>query len=101
MNMNTAEVLSLESVLVQREGNIASDMDGEKVMLNVQNGKYYNLGEVGGEIWEALASPVSIGRIAGIIQEMFEVPEELARQDVFEFVQSLLNEDLVAIVSGP
>jgi hypothetical protein len=101
MNMNTAADLSLESVLVQREGNIASDMDGEKVMLNVKNGKYYNLGEVGGEIWEALSSPVSIARIAGIIQENFDVPEELARQDVFEFVQSLLNEDLVAIVSGP
>jgi hypothetical protein len=101
MNMNTADVLSLESVLVQREGNIASDMDGEKVMLNVKNGKYYNLGEVGGEIWEALASPVSVSRIAEIIQEAFEVPAELAQQDVFEFVQSLLNEDLVAVVTGP
>lgn len=54
--MNTTNILSLETVLVQREGNIASDMDGEKVMLNVKNGKYYNLGEVGGEIWSALAS---------------------------------------------
>ena len=24
-------------------------MDGEKVMLSIQNGKYYNLGEIGGE----------------------------------------------------
>ncbi|MEI2399319.1 lasso peptide biosynthesis PqqD family chaperone [Paenibacillus sp. LMG 31459] len=101
MNMDTAAVLSLDSVLVQREGNIASDMDGEKVMLNVKNGKYYNLGEVGGEIWEALASPVSIRRIAEIMQEIFEVPAELAQQDVFDFVQNLLNEDLVAIVNGP
>ncbi|NQX48308.1 lasso peptide biosynthesis PqqD family chaperone [Paenibacillus tritici] len=101
MNMNTTEVLSLDSVLVQREGNIASDMDGEKVMLNVKNGKYYNLGEVGGEIWEALASPVSIRRIAEVMQEIFEVPAELAQQDVTDFVQNLLNEDLVAVVSGP
>lgn len=101
MNMNTTEVLSLDSVLVQREGNIASDMDGEKVMLNVKNGKYYNLGEVGGEIWEALASPASIRQIAGKMQEIFEVPAELAQQDVIDFVQNLLNEDLVSIVSGP
>lgn len=100
MSMNTAEVLSLDSVLVQREGNIASDMDGEKVMLNVKNGKYYNLGEVGGAIWEALAAPVSIRRIAEIMQETFEVPAELAQQDVIDFVQNLLNEDLVAVVSG-
>ncbi|MEK3712823.1 lasso peptide biosynthesis PqqD family chaperone [Paenibacillus sp. FSL R7-0333] len=101
MNINTTKVLSPDSVLVQREGNIASDMDGEKVMLNVKNGKYYNLGEVGGEIWEALASPVSIRQIAGKIQEIFEVPAEVAQQDVIDFVQNLLNEDLVSIVSGP
>ncbi|MEK3795957.1 lasso peptide biosynthesis PqqD family chaperone [Paenibacillus sp. FSL R7-0204] len=101
MNMNITEVLSLDSVLVQREGNIASDMDGEKVMLNVKNGKYYNLGEVGGVIWEALASPVSLRQIAGKMQDIFEVPAELAQQDVIDFVQNLLNEDLVSIVSGP
>lgn len=98
--MNTTNLLSLETVLVQREGNIASDMDGEKVMLNVKNGKYYNLGEVGGEIWSALASPVTVKRIAEAIQEIFEVSAELAEQDVVAFVQSLLDEDLVAIVSG-
>ncbi|WP_379164152.1 lasso peptide biosynthesis PqqD family chaperone [Paenibacillus sp. sgz5001063] len=101
MNMNTTGVLSPESVLVQREGNIASDMDGEKVMLNVKNGKYYNLGEVGGEIWTALASPITAARVVEVIQESFEVPEETARQDVFAFLQSLLNEDLAAIVSQP
>ncbi|MEK5234850.1 lasso peptide biosynthesis PqqD family chaperone [Paenibacillus sp. FSL L8-0470] len=98
--MSTTNILSLETVLVQREGNIASDMDGEKVMLNVKNGKYYNLGEVGGEIWSALASPVTVTRIVETIQEIFEVSAELAEQDVVAFVQSLLDEDLVVIVSG-
>lgn len=98
--MNTADMLSLQTVLVKRPGNIASDMDGEKVMLNVKNGKYYNLGEVGGEIWSALDEPVSISRIVQVIQETFDVPAETAEQDVFEFVQSLLAEDLVAIDSG-
>ncbi|AIQ15974.1 metallophosphoesterase [Paenibacillus sp. FSL H7-0357] len=98
--MNTTNILSLETVLVQREGNIASDMDGEKVMLNVKNGKYYNLGEVGGEIWSALASPVTVRRIVETIQEIFEVSAELAEQDVVAFVQSLLDEDLVVNVSG-
>ncbi|MNW60187.1 Coenzyme PQQ synthesis protein D [compost metagenome] len=98
--MNTADVLSLQTVLVKRPGNIASDMDGEKVMLNVKNGKYYNLGEVGGEIWSALDEPVSISRIVQVIQDTFDVPAETAEQDVFEFVHSLLAEDLVAINSG-
>ena len=34
--------ISLENMIVQSKGNIVSDMDGEKVMLSINNGKYYN-----------------------------------------------------------
>ena len=44
----------------QQQGNIVSDMDGEKVMLSIQSGKYYNLGKLGGEIWELMKEPISI-----------------------------------------
>ncbi|WP_150275917.1 lasso peptide biosynthesis PqqD family chaperone [Paenibacillus tepidiphilus] len=95
--MNMTRVLSPDSVLVQREGNIASDMDGEKVMLNVKNGKYYNLGEVGGEIWAALETPSSVRQVTAAIQEIFEVSADIAEQDVLAFLQNLLAEDLIAI----
>ncbi|WP_260510077.1 lasso peptide biosynthesis PqqD family chaperone [Paenibacillus typhae] len=98
--MSTAKVLSLETVLVQQPGNIASDMDGEKVMLNIKNGKYYNLGEVGGEIWSAMAQPAPVSRIVEVIRETFDVPAETAEQDVLEFVHNLLAEDLIAIDSA-
>ena len=38
----------------QIKGNIVSDMSGEKIMLSIEKGKYYNLGEIGGEIWELI-----------------------------------------------
>ena len=41
MNINE---MSLKSVVSQVEGQIVSDMGGEKVMLSIPNGKYYNLG---------------------------------------------------------
>ena len=44
--------ISLNQTLSQVKGNIVSDMGGEKVMLSVNNGKYYNLGEIGGDIWD-------------------------------------------------
>ena len=46
------EHLSIHQCVGQVKGNIVSDMDGEKVMLSVDNGKYYNFGEIGGRIWE-------------------------------------------------
>lgn len=48
--MMYTERISLKCQIVQSEENIVSDMDGEKVMLNVRKGKYYNLGETGGNL---------------------------------------------------
>ena len=41
---------SPDQVVVRAEGCIVSDMGNEKVMMSIRNGKYYNLGEVGGRM---------------------------------------------------
>ena len=48
--------LSIQQSVRQVKGNIVSDMDGEKVMLSVENGKYYNFGDIGegfGNLWRS------------------------------------------------
>ncbi|WP_407637550.1 lasso peptide biosynthesis PqqD family chaperone [Cohnella kolymensis] len=49
--------------LVQAKGHIVSNMGDEKVMLSVRNGKYYNLGMVGGRVWELMETPITKKRI--------------------------------------
>ena len=46
--MMEVKQISLQDLVVQIPGNIVSDMGGEKVMMSINNGKYYNLGEIGG-----------------------------------------------------
>ncbi|MEH7510936.1 lasso peptide biosynthesis PqqD family chaperone, partial [Priestia megaterium] len=55
--MIKSEQILPKHVVTQSEGNIVSDMGNEKVMLNIENGKYYNLGEIGGDIWESISKP--------------------------------------------
>ena len=57
--MINAQKVTLHSTIVQTHGNIVSDMDGEKVMLSIEKGKYYNLGLLGGVIWELIESPIT------------------------------------------
>lgn len=64
------KTISFTDIVSQAEGNIVSDMDGEKVMLSVQNGKYYNLGETGGEIWEYMKEPTSIKNLIHLLVEI-------------------------------
>ena len=93
--MSKVNPLSVNDVLVQCEGNIVSDMDGEKVMLSVQKGKYYNLGKVGGDIWNTLGTPSSIKEIINTIQTAYEVQADICEQDVISFLQLLMDEELI------
>ena len=80
---------------VQKEGNVVSDMDGEKVMLSVHNGKYYNLGEVGGFIWELMNEPKSINELVERLTEEYDVSPEECESQVRSFLDMLKKEELI------
>ncbi|RLL42776.1 lasso peptide biosynthesis PqqD family chaperone [Oceanobacillus piezotolerans] len=89
--------LSLLQVYSQVEGNIVSDMDGEKVMLSIQNGKYYNLGEIGGEIWDQIKQPKGMEEIVEYLQTQYDVSKEECTEQVTAFLEQLLAEGLIKI----
>ncbi|OLS38424.1 lasso peptide biosynthesis PqqD family chaperone [Bacillus sp. MRMR6] len=87
--------ISLTDLVVQGKGNIVSDMGGEKVMLSVKNGKYYNLGEIGGDIWGLLESPIKISDVVKALIAVYQVEEMDCQQQVLMFVEHLLEEGLI------
>ncbi|GIN73234.1 hypothetical protein J14TS2_37090 [Bacillus sp. J14TS2] len=90
---------SLDQAVVQVEGNIVSNMGDEKVMLSIHNGKYYNLGEIGGEIWELMKEPVSIKQIITSLLTRYQVETKECEEQVQAFISHLLEEDLVKRIS--
>lgn len=87
----------LESKAVQKPENIVSEMDGEKVMLNIKNGKYYNLGELGGAIWDLLKEPIQIQSLIKVLLSEYEVEHCDCEQQVINFLASLKAEGLIII----
>lgn len=93
------EKLLLESKITQKPGNIVSDMDGEKVMLNIANGKYYNLGEIGGFIWELIEEPIALQTIVTEMIRIYEVEQDDCEQQILSFSTALYSEGLIENVS--
>lgn len=89
--------VSLEDMIMQVQGNIVSDMSGEKVMLSVKNGKYYNLGKTGGEIWELIEEPVLVLELINSLTTIYEVEKADCEAHVLPFLEHLLKEELIEI----
>lgn len=92
------EKLILGHKIIHQPGNIVSDMDGEKVILNIGNGKYYNLGEIGGYIWELIDKPVSINDLVTTIIAEYEVDPEECEEQVLSFCSALYSEGLIETI---
>ncbi|MGG4167743.1 lasso peptide biosynthesis PqqD family chaperone [Rossellomorea vietnamensis] len=97
--MINSQMISLESTVGQVEGNIVSDMGGEKVMLSISNGKYYNLGEIGGVIWDAIEKPLTLRELIDNLLNEYQVDREICEQQVLSFLEMLLKEEIILIRS--
>jgi Coenzyme PQQ synthesis protein D (PqqD) len=97
--MLTTTELTKTSIIQQHEGFIISDMGGEKVMMGIQNGNYYNLGEVGGRIWDGIAEAIRIDELTERLAAEYEISREECEAQVLSFLESLRNENLI-IVKG-
>ncbi len=100
MTKNQAIIIStllLEQLIVQDSNNIVSDMGGEKVVLSIENGKYYNLGMMGSQIWDLIKEPVAISAVVEALLEQYEVAKEVCEEQVLSFLSHLLEERLVHI----
>jgi hypothetical protein len=89
--------LSLNNTVVQKEGNIVSDMDGSKVMLSIEKGKYYNLGGIGGYIWGLMESPTKVKSIVKHLIDSYEVEHADCQEQVLNFISQLAKEGLIMV----
>ena len=74
---------------------VAADMDGDLVMMSIDNGEYYGVGGVGPRVWELLESPRTVAQISAAIVEEFDVEADTCREDMLGFIRQLLDMGLV------
>lgn len=86
-----------DHLISQVHGNIVSDMDGEKVMLSIHNGKYYNMGEIGGEIWEQIKDPITTEDLVFSLMTQYNVEQKECEEQVVFFLNLLLEESLIKV----
>lgn len=95
--MGPSREIGFDTVVAQATGLVAADMDGEKVMLNIEKGKYYGLDGVGSRIWELIEKPHTVRAIVAKLLEEYDVEEKNCQDDVLAFLNKLHDQGLVVI----
>ena len=90
--------MTMQAILVRKAEIMAADMNGSTVMMDIETGMYYNLGEVGGAIWEILEQPISIDALIDKLMKEYDVSREQCEKDTLPFLQQLMDSGLVSEV---
>ncbi len=90
--------LQLNDTVARNKNLISSCLDEDLVMLSIQTGKYYGVNSVGRRIWELLEQPTEITQLCDKLGREFEVSKKQCEQEVLEFLNQLLTQNLLQVV---
>lgn len=66
-------------------------------MLNLRDGTYYGLDDVGAEIWRMIQRPMTVGRLVASLVDTYDVDARRCRADVVTLVAALRDRGLVEV----
>lgn len=76
----------MESTVCRTESIVTADMDGETVMMHVESGNYFGLGEVGSTIWSMLQAPIEVRKIVDRLSESYDVERARCEAETLAFL---------------
>ena len=83
--------------LITRNPNlVAAEIDGDLVMMSVEQGEYFGITGVGSRVWELLATPTTVADITRVICTEYAVEETACQADMQTFVEELIQLGLVS-----
>jgi hypothetical protein len=86
-------------VIAQGDQQVSSVVDGVAVMMDVGNGRYYRLDDVGTRVWSLLEQPTTLGALCAQLVQEFNVDRVQCEADVAELLGGLLQQNLIRVVS--
>ena len=92
--------LTLDSVVIRRDGLMSTQLDQDVVILNPARDNYFGMDEVGRRIWELLAVPRRISDLCRVIAQEFRGDIGQITADVLSFLRELIAEDLVHVAKS-
>ena len=94
MNQNQ---INIHTVLTRNPNQVFTEIDGDIIMLNVENSEYYNLPSTAGTIWNYLAKPTTLKELVEHLTKEYEVTFEECLSDTQLFIQELVNKGIVQL----
>ena len=89
------------SSIVQRStAAVATEVNNEVVLMNLERDRCYGLGDTGSDIWRRLRDPIQVAELTAQLRSVYDSPPGQIESDVLRTLTELATEGLINISSG-
>lgn len=90
-------MVNKNSIVKQSAEINSTDLDDEKVMMNIQQGKYYALNSVAGSVWENMNEKICVKDLIDVIISEYDVEYNVCEDSVMNLLKELDKNNLIEI----
>jgi hypothetical protein len=96
--VNEKDPIKMECTVVQVADLLSTTLEGNTVLMSLEQGKYYGMDSVGSRIWELISQPRAVTEVCDRLMDEYDVAGDRWVQDVLIFLNDLQNENLLKVV---
>jgi hypothetical protein len=97
-NIGFALMLTLKTKVIIPKDVLFHKVGEEMVLLNLVNGKYFSLDDVGADIWSLIVEKGDLDAVHQSLLQQYEVTPQSLEQDLLELAGRLVENELLQIV---
>lgn len=79
---------------------VSANLDDGVIILQLHQGVYYSLNQVGARIWGLMQKPVMVNQICATLLSEYDVEPARCERDLLELLQDLAARDLITVDAG-
>ena len=96
--MNRKQKLERSTIVARVPGLCAGELDGEAVLMSVDQGRYYGMDPIGTRIWSLIETPLAVSDICDHLRKQYKVTPEECERDVLTFLNELAEANLLRVI---
>lgn len=87
----------LDTIVLRKSNIDIVDIDGQKAMMDLEQGKYFILNDVASSIWDIISEPCSIKYIVTRLSNEYDVDDNICEKYTIEFIERLKDAKLIEV----
>jgi hypothetical protein len=93
----TPRAIAELTVISRSPAVLAAEVDGEIVMMSIEQGRYFGLDDIGSDIWKRIEQPCSFAALVDALAADYDSDRSTIVSDVTALLTQMAEQDVVRL----